>query len=414
MLFRSSSCISSRCVLQLRVYIREVSGGPKRKGQAKFTKLYNEREDLNIDGVIVDKNRPFTLPPGLFRPKQSLGQNFLSDQNYVNKIVKAFSPLSDGEGGKRVVEIGSGAGALTRVLLPLYPKMTAVDIDPRGIKFLLKKLPGLHCIHGDVLDMDWCALAAKNRGPLNVIGNLPYNVTSQILFNLVDNYKCIDKVVITSQWEFAQRVLAKPNTKMYGIPSVVFQLYCSPVLNFKLPPTVFYPAPKVDSALMTMDFTKPLHPTRVFEVNPRHLRKVLAHSFRMRRKMLRHSLKELLLEVNGSEQQQVFLSDRWDTKRPEQLSPLDFVELTKEIYHYGKEKGNTGGAAACSTATSTVKADVDPLMTLNERIEPESDRSAVAAHYYTPPAWRSTTSRGGRTVDLTVDDVYAASGILDQ
>jgi len=372
----------------IRRYVRSVTGGKRRS--PKISKPYNEREDLNVDGVIIDKNRPFTLPPGMFRPKQSLGQNFLSDQNYVNKIVKAFNPLSAGEEGKRVVEIGSGTGALTRVLLPLYPDMTAVDIDPRGVKFLQTKLPALHCIHGDVLDMDWCALAAKNSGPLNIIGNLPYNVTSQILFNLVDNYKCIDKVVITSQWEFAERVLAKPNTKAYGIPSVVFQLYCSPVLNFKLPPTVFFPVPKVDSALMTMDFTKPLHPTRVFEVNPRHLRKVLAYGFRMRRKMLRHSLKELLLEVNGPEKQ-VFLSERWETKRPEQLSPLDFVELTKEIY----------GEA---TAMDAIK----------ERIEPETEQSIVAANYYSAPSWRSSSSKGGRTVDLSVENVYSEALILDQ
>jgi 16S rRNA (adenine1518-N6/adenine1519-N6)-dimethyltransferase len=382
----------------IRVSIRFISGG-KRRPPPRPSKLFNDREDLNIDGVVIDKNRPFTLPPGMFKPKQSLGQNFLSDQNYVNKIVQAFIPISEGNGGSRVVEIGSGTGALTRVLLPLYPNMTAVDVDPRGVEFLKTKLPTLNCIHGDVLDMDWCALAAKNRGPLNIIGNLPYNVTSQILFNLVDNHRCIDKVVITSQWEFAERVLAKPSTKAYGIPSVVFQLYCSPVLNFKLPPTVFFPVPKVDSALITMDFTRPLHPTRVFEVSPRHLRRVLAFSFRMRRKMLRHSLKELLAEVNaGSGKGQVFLSERWETKRPEQLYPLDFVDLTKEIY------GDATGPGV----------DASLGLGLGGRIEPESEESTIAVNYYTAPAWRSTSSKGGRTVDLSVDDVYAASGLLDQ
>ena len=119
---------------------------------------------------VEEKNRPYTLPPGAFRPKQSLGQNFLSDQNYVKKIVKAFIPLDPGENGERVVEIGHGTGAITRVLLPLYTDMTAIEIDQRSIEFLKKKLPNLNSIHKDVLDMDWPQHAIDKQGRLNVIG----------------------------------------------------------------------------------------------------------------------------------------------------------------------------------------------------------------------------------------------------
>ena len=208
----SLSAITPRWRGTLRNCCRLVSGGPKRRKQSpKYPFSGFESKgvpDPRTAGVA--KDRPFTLPPGIFRPKQSLGQNFLSDQNFVRKIVNAFAPLHEGEMGERVVEIGSGTGALTRVLLPKYPKMTALEIDPRSVKFLLSKLPSLHCVHGNVLDTNWCALAAMHRGPLNIIGNLPYNVTSQILFNLVDNYRCLNKVVITAQWE-VRRSLFPPN-----------------------------------------------------------------------------------------------------------------------------------------------------------------------------------------------------------
>lgn len=217
------------------------------------------------------KDRPFTLPPGLHRPKQSLGQNYLSDQNYVVKICDAFKDESDQ--GDRVVEIGPGMGALTRVLMRRYPKMTALEIDQRSVKFLNEKLPGLNVLHQDVLEFDWCQLAADKGGKLGVVANLPYHITSQVLFSLADSYKAIDKAVVTMQWEVAERVTAKPNSKQYGIPSVVFQLYGRTELNFKIPPKVFFPVPKVDSALITIDFTKPHKHLHLVEGE--HLRRYL-------------------------------------------------------------------------------------------------------------------------------------------
>jgi 16S rRNA A1518/A1519 N6-dimethyltransferase RsmA/KsgA/DIM1 with predicted DNA glycosylase/AP lyase activity len=153
--------------------------------------------------------------------------------------------------GHRVVEIGPGAGALTRVLFEKYPKMTAIEIDQRSVVFLQKKLPGIDIIHKNVLEVDWPELALSKGGRLKVIGNLPYYIVSQVLFSLADSHRCIEKAVLTMQLEVAERITASPNTKDYGIPSVVFQLYCvSPKILFKIPPTVFYPAPKVDSALV--------------------------------------------------------------------------------------------------------------------------------------------------------------------
>lgn len=245
--------------------------------------------DIEISNEIL--GRPFTLPSGLYKPKQSLGQNFLSDQNYVNKIVDAFdfNDKSHGEKGSKVIEIGPGAGALTRVLYQRYPAMRAIELDQRSIAFLKEKLPDLYTIHMDALLVDWPQLAADKGDRLNIIGNLPYYIVSQILFSFADNHLAINKAVLTMQLEVAERLIAKPSTKQYGIPSVIFQLYSKPHFNFKIPPNVFYPVPKVDSALMTLDFSTP-NPA-LEKVHLRHLRRVITRAFNQRRKMLRQSLK---------------------------------------------------------------------------------------------------------------------------
>lgn len=310
-------------------------------------------------------NRPFTLPPGEFRPKQSLGQNYLSDQNYVNKIVQAFGharsqlpTTQDDPNGHRVVEIGPGLGALSRTLVLTYPQMTAVEIDQRAVSVLGEKLPQLTVIHQDVLTFDWAAHAAKVGGRISIVANLPYHIVSQVLFSLADASEYIDTAVVTMQLEVAERVTAKIKNKDYGIPSVVFQLYGKTQFLFKIPPTVFFPVPKVDSALISVDFTQP-SPSRN-RVSMSRLRLVVGTAFRQRRKMLRQSLKALFLDTEDVTQasREVDEFDRmfvqsnrnslqtqedagilveavpepWATKRPEHLTPEDFVELTAALY----------------------------------------------------------------------------------
>lgn len=239
-----------------------VSKSSARRNPTKFRSPTSDDEG-------TEKDRPFTLPPGLYRPKQSLGQNFLSDQNYVMKIIDSFRDSS--EKGRRVHEIGPGAGALTRKLVERYPDMTAIELDERGVKFLGEKLPGLRVVHMDVLEFDWAQAAADCGGPISVIANLPYSIVSQVLFGLADAHKAVSQAVVTMQLEVAQRIVAVPSTKDYGILSVVFQLYGACKINFHIPPKVFYPVPKVDSALITVDFTQPhkgLH-----RVDPDKLRK---------------------------------------------------------------------------------------------------------------------------------------------
>jgi ribosomal RNA small subunit methyltransferase A len=299
-------------------------------------------EEVNLDTAAVDGKTPKLA----FRPKQSLGQNYLSDQNYVLKICNALSlgkneattaeavAIAAKDEGSRVVELGPGAGALSRVLVARHPNMVAIEIDKRAVEVLAESLPSLTVLESDVLQVDYRALAALRGGPLVVIGNLPYYITSQILFSFVDCAPTVRRACVTMQWEVAQRLVAKPNTKDYGILSVVFQLYANPVVSFKIPPTVFYPQPKVESALVTIDFAPEREP---FPCSAADLRKVVTTGFQQRRKMLRQSLKSLLAEVGRARGEEgsgapVVLPDEWGTKRPEQLAPEQFLELTEFIY----------------------------------------------------------------------------------
>jgi len=259
-----SSTTSKRCFSHIDRY-KKFRVASRKRAQARLASStennINENTQTNTNtnnNDTTQKDRPFSLPPGEFAPKQSLGQNFLSDQNYVRKIVEALVIDSDHGNGTRVVEIGPGAGALTRVLYPKYPNMTAIELDQRSVNFLQSKLQGINIIHTDVLTVDWPSLASTKGGRLNIIANLPYYIVSQVLFSLADSHKSIAQAVVTMQLEVAERLTAVPSTKDYGIPSVVFQLYCrNPKMLFKIPPTVFFPPPKVDSALVKLDFTSP-------------------------------------------------------------------------------------------------------------------------------------------------------------
>lgn len=288
---------------------------------------------------VVESALDGKTPKVAFKPKQSLGQNYLSDQNYVLKICNALGEgvglaskdalaIASDSRGARVVELGPGAGALSRVLHERYPDMLAIELDDRAVALLAESLPALTVLKSDVLQVDYRAVAELRGGPLVVVGNLPYYITSQILFSFVDCAPSVRRAVVTMQWEVAQRLVAKPRSKDYGILSVVFQLYASPKVNFKIPPTVFYPAPKVDSALCTIDFPKTREP---FSCSATDLRRVITTAFQQRRKMLRQSLKELLVSVR-EDGTPIVLPEALGARRPEELEPKEFVILTELIF----------------------------------------------------------------------------------
>ena len=160
------------------------------------------------------------LPSGKLKPKQSLGQNFLKDPNTVAKIVRAFhnDATRDGKPLNRIVELGPGAGALTDRLVDNYGTnvLQCIEVDPRAVDILNDRYPALLVHHADVLQVNYPEMAQREGQPLVVIGNLPYYITSQILFALADasHYGAVDCATVTMQWEVAQRMVAPTSCKV--------------------------------------------------------------------------------------------------------------------------------------------------------------------------------------------------------
>ena len=254
-----------------------------------------------------------------FTPKKSLGQNFLTDPNTARKIVAALRAPAEGP----VVEIGPGTGALTRLLLDRFASLTALEIDARAVAHLQAAYPGLDVRQVDVLTVDWGALAEEKGGPLYVIGNLPYYITSPILFGLLEHREHLREAVMMMQREVAERLVAEPRTKAYGIPSVLTQLYTRPELLFSVSRNVFYPKPEVTSAVIRLAFDVQVAPA--LDVDPAFLRTVVRAAFNQRRKTLHNSL-SMWTRAQGVE-----LPHGWGRRRAEELPPSAFVELVHYI-----------------------------------------------------------------------------------
>ncbi|MGI9174379.1 MAG: 16S rRNA (adenine(1518)-N(6)/adenine(1519)-N(6))-dimethyltransferase RsmA [Rhodothermales bacterium] len=274
----------------------------------------------------------------MLKPKQSLGQNFLRDPNTIRRIVAALQAPE----GAPVVEIGPGTGALTEVLLEVHPSLTAIEVDGRAVELLQEQFPSLDVRHQDVLEVDWMALAAERGGPLHVIGNLPYYITSPILFSLLDAQarlaseseradvreavvpeNVVREAVVMMQLEVAERLVAVPRTKAYGILSVLFQLYATPELLFRLSPHVFFPKPSVTSAVVRLAFHAASSLPAGDEAE--RLRAVVRAAFNQRRKTLRNSLHRWTREGG------LHLPEGWERRRAEELTPAEFVELTRHL-----------------------------------------------------------------------------------
>lgn len=265
----------------------------------------------------------------MIRPRKSLGQNFLRDPNTVRKIVGSLRASADAP----VVEIGPGMGALTGELLSRYALFQAIEVDERAVAWLQVEYPTLRVRQQDVLTVDWAALAAAAGAPLYVIGNLPYYITTPILFSLLSAREHVREVVVMMQLEVAERLVAQPRTKAYGRLSVQVQLLAQPELLFKVSRNVFYPKPAVTSAVvrLTMDSTT----ETLVGVNADLLHDVVAAAFQQRRKTLRNSLSR------WTKEQGVDLPEQWQRSRAEELSPQAFVALTRYLAQHSSETSTT-------------------------------------------------------------------------
>lgn len=249
------------------------------------------------------------------RPLKRFGQNYLQDKNILTKIVLEISP----EPGDNIMEIGPGQGALTEKLLEKIPAITAVEIDKRVADELNEKFPGLTLIRGDFLKIDLSKYASKDK-KLRVAGNIPYNLTSSIIFNLINYREFVQDTVLMVQHEVAQRMLGKKGTKDYGILAVILQYFTEITYCFKVSPNVFYPRPNVHSAVVHLRFKELNTPENV---NKTFIRMVKA-CFGNRRKTLKNSLSNSIFKEINFADSGIDLS-----LRAEQLDTGDFVLLAE-------------------------------------------------------------------------------------
>ncbi|MDY4664331.1 MAG: 16S rRNA (adenine(1518)-N(6)/adenine(1519)-N(6))-dimethyltransferase RsmA [Alloprevotella sp.] len=271
------------------------------------------------------------------RPKKFLGQHFLKDL----PTAQAIADTVDAAPGLPILEVGPGMGVLTQYLLKKGRELKVVEIDFESVAFLLKAFPelGEGLLEEDFLQMQLDRTFGGREFVLT--GNYPYNISSQIFFKMLEYRHLIPVCTGMIQKEVAERLAAAPGSKVYGILSVLIQLWYDVEYLFTVEPGVFNPPPKVKSAVVRL--------TRNGRTNcgcdERLLRRVVKTSFNQRRKMMRGSLKPLFAALNaeragGSQPEGVadFLARPEMTQRPEQLSVEEFIELTNSIDRlYGGE-----------------------------------------------------------------------------
>ena len=254
------------------------------------------------------------------RPKKSLGQNFLRDENICRNIIAAIHP----QPSDLLLEIGPGEGALTKYLVPAVERLIVVDVDERVVLRMRKLFPGLDVVHDDFLEVDLEEIARTHGKALRVVGNIPYNITSPILFHILDHRSVVLDATLMVQKEVAQRLVAHPRTKDYGILSVFFQLFADVELLSDVSRNAFYPKPDVTSSIIHLRL---LRKPRFEMVNERVFRSMVRSIFGKRRKMLRGSLKYFCDEKGYTIPDAEFDL----TKRPEELSINELVHLSNTL-----------------------------------------------------------------------------------
>lgn len=254
------------------------------------------------------------------RPKKALGQHFLTDMNVARKIADTISPaeIPAQYASLPVLEVGPGTGVLTQFLIKDHKEVTAVELDSESVGYLADTFPSLPVVEGDFLKMD---LSEIYPADFMLIGNYPYNISSQIFFRLLE-YR--DRIPVCSgmlQREVAQRLCAGPGSKTYGILSVFLQMWYDCEYLFTVDENVFNPPPKVKSGVIRL-----IRNSRTEAgCDERLLRTVVKTSFGMRRKTLRNSLAGIIPPDSPLREDSIL------QKRPEQLSVEDFIDLTRRI-----------------------------------------------------------------------------------
>ena len=252
-------------------------------------------------------------PPRSVRPKKKLGQHFLKDLNTARAIADTVDACPD----LPVLEVGPGMGVLTQYLLPKARRVRVVEIDRESVEWLHEHYEGLHVIEGDFLKMD---LSALFHDTCAIIGNFPYNISSQILFKVFEQRNRVTEVVGMFQKEVAERVAAGPGSKTYGILSVLLSAFYDIEYLFTVPEHVFNPPPKVKSAVIRLN----RNDVTSLECDEKLFVQTVKAGFNQRRKTLRNALRQLSMPLDTVPEELL-------AKRAEQLSVEEFVTITKAI-----------------------------------------------------------------------------------
>ncbi len=251
------------------------------------------------------------------KPKKHLGQHFLHDENIARKIVDALQVKTN-----YLIEVGPGTGVLTKYLLDKdYEQFSAFDVDKDSIEYLKTHYP----FHSKSFLLEDFLNHQMERISHSIIGNFPYNISSQLFFKIWDNRDRIDEVVCMIQKEVADRICAGHGSKTYGILSVLLQAFYSIEKLFNVPPQVFHPPPKVDSAVVRLTRNQ----TAKLSCDENLFKRVVKAGFGKRRKTLRNALKDINLPRSLAELEVL-------NKRAEQLTVDDFVSLTAQISSDGR------------------------------------------------------------------------------
>ena len=249
-------------------------------------------------------------------PRKRFGQHFLADPAIIDAIVRAIDPRP----GQAMLEIGPGLAALTQPLVERLGRLTVIELD-RDLAARLRAHPQLDVIESDVLKVDFSQVAqARAATKIRVCGNLPYNISSPILFHCLEHAGAIADMHFMLQKEVVERMAAPPGSKVYGRLSVMLQLVCRVEPLFRVPPGAFTPPPKVDSAVVRLT---PLPEAERPDADPLRIERVVRHAFGQRRKTLANALQGVLTPA------QITAAGVDPKVRAEQLAPAQFVALAR-------------------------------------------------------------------------------------
>jgi 16S rRNA (adenine1518-N6/adenine1519-N6)-dimethyltransferase len=262
-------------------------------------------------------------------PRKRLGQSFLGDMNIIRRIVALAEPA----GNETVVEIGAGLGFMTEELAKKGGRVIAIEVDPRLVAVLRERFIGqdrVEVVQTDVLKYDFSTACSGER--IKVVGNIPYHISSPILFRLLDFRRSISSMLLMFQKELADRIVAPPGTKNYGIPSVMVARYTRATCELTVPPTCFYPVPDVVSSVLRIVVRQ--EPTLQDEAL---FAGIVRAAFAQRRKTLWNNLRQIGIPDEMVEM--VFAESGIDrTRRAETLSVEEFSLLTKTWIESGADK----------------------------------------------------------------------------